>query len=56
MGAGLWIADEYEKEKGTTNKSTNGNKSRDVYPVAQPPTTSSERTPLLQQNEEDYGA
>jgi hypothetical protein len=55
VAAGLWIADEYEKEKGITNKSANGNKSRDIYPVAQPPNTSSERTPLLQQNE-DYDA
>lgn len=52
VGAGLWIADEYEKEKGITKRSTNGDSSRDIYPVAQPPNASTERTPLLQQNED----
>ncbi|OBZ89009.1 hypothetical protein A0J61_02940 [Choanephora cucurbitarum] len=52
VGAGLWVADEYERENTLV---TNDSKDRSIiYPVAQAPTTSAasdERTPLLQQSE-----
>ncbi|KAI8640554.1 hypothetical protein BD408DRAFT_476632 [Parasitella parasitica] len=49
VGASLWIAEEYENEMGITTPI----KKRDIYPVAQAPSTSTtEQTPLLQQQQQ----
>ncbi|CAO0795319.1 unnamed protein product [Mucor circinelloides] len=50
VGASLWIAEEYEKEMGITKDTKK--QDREVYPVAQAPSTSTEQTPLLQHQQD----
>lgn len=49
VGAALWIAEEYKKEKGITGPIKK--EDREVYPVAQTQGSSTEQTPLLQQQQ-----
>jgi hypothetical protein len=55
VGAALWIAEEYKMEKGIIEPIK---KDREVYPVAQASGSSTEQTPLLQQQgqENSYDA
>ncbi|KAG2208020.1 hypothetical protein INT46_010756 [Mucor plumbeus] len=50
VGAALWIAEEYKMEKGIIEPIK---KDREVYPVAQASGSSTEQTPLLQQQSQE---
>lgn len=53
VGAALWIAHEYESEQREgLIKPTKKDRGLD-YPVAQPPSTSNEQTPLLSGSSQD---
>jgi hypothetical protein len=54
VGAALWVAEEYEADHQAKAASGSGEQRREEnYPVAQAPSTSSERTPLLSNNDNE---